>query len=225
MKPRFYSVTCALIPALFLLLHSAEAQAQTPGTIWVVGGTYGASCGVPHGNVSGALARACNGRRSCTYTVNHKTIGDPKPGCGKDYLAEWRCIGSTTIHRSHVGPEAGYGKRVRLSCAVVKTAAPGQKPPKADPPPPSGGSIQVVAGTYGRNCGAPHGNKTAHLARACDGRRRCTYTINYRVIGDPKPGCSKNYIAEWSCPGSGGTRRAVAKPEAGFNKKVVLRCD
>ena len=52
--------------------------------------------------------------------------------------------------------------------------------------------IRVVAGTYGGNCQAPHGNKTEHLAAACNGRTDCTYKIDYTVIGDPAVGCGKD---------------------------------
>ena len=40
-------------------------------------------------------------------------------------------------------------------------------------------AIRVVVGTYGGNCNAPHGNKTEHLAAACNGRADCTYKIDY----------------------------------------------
>ncbi|NPU83475.1 MAG: hypothetical protein HPY65_03220 [Syntrophaceae bacterium] len=94
----------------------------------------------------------------------------------------------------------------------------------ATPPSVSGNRIQVVAGTYGRNCGASHGNKTEHLARACDGKSRCEYTINYQVIGDPVVGCGKDYTAEWHCGDSSRVHRTSASPEAGFGKKIVLSC-
>jgi hypothetical protein len=33
--------------------------------------------------------------------------------------------------------------------------------------------IQIVAGTYGGNCGQPHGNKTAHLVSTCNASADC----------------------------------------------------
>ena len=89
---------------------------------------------------------------------------------------------------------------------------------------PAGSGIQVVAGTYGANCRAPHGNKTEHLANACNGRTSCTYTVDYQVIGDPAVGCAKDYTAEWRCGASPDVRRATASPEAGFRKTVELSC-
>ena len=84
--------------------------------------------------------------------------------------------------------------------------------------------IKVVAGTYGKTCGQPRGNKTSFLRAACDGKNTCRYTIDYKKIGDPAVGCSKDYIAEWRCGGSSRIHSVRATPEAGFRKVVVLRC-
>ena len=86
------------------------------------------------------------------------------------------------------------------------------------------GTIAVVAGSYGMNCGASHGNKTEHLANACNNRMQCEYVINYQVIGDPVVGCGKDYVAEWRCGSNTTTHRTSASPEAGFSKKIILSC-
>ena len=91
-------------------------------------------------------------------------------------------------------------------------------------PQPAGSAIQVIAGTYGANCGQPRGNKTAHLATACNGRDACEYTVNYQVIGDPAVGCQKNYVAEWQCGGTSRVLQAGAAPEAGYGSKIMLSC-
>jgi hypothetical protein len=84
--------------------------------------------------------------------------------------------------------------------------------------------ITVIAGTYGKNCGAPYGNMTNHLAGACNNQSRCEYTIDYQVIGDPAFGCSKDYVAEWRCGGDSRMHQTSASPEAGLRKKIVLSC-
>jgi hypothetical protein len=95
---------------------------------------------------------------------------------------------------------------------------------EGEPAPHSGsGLIQVIAGSYGINCGASHGNKTQHLASQCNGKDQCNYTVDYRVIGDPAVGCGKEYIAEWRC-GSGPTKSKKASAEAGFGSVIVLTC-
>jgi hypothetical protein len=84
--------------------------------------------------------------------------------------------------------------------------------------------ILVVSGTYGVNCGAPHGNVTQHLADACNGRKRCEYIVDYEVIGDPVWGCGKTYVAEWKCSENGQVFRTKLSPEAGYRKTAVLFC-
>src|SRR5882724_10806838 len=62
---------------------------------------------------------------------------------------------------------------------------------RAAPPPQTG--ISVVAGTYGGNCGASHGNVTGALASACNTTLgHCDYIVDYTIIGDPAPGCAKD---------------------------------
>jgi hypothetical protein len=86
-------------------------------------------------------------------------------------------------------------------------------------------TISVTSATYGGNCGAPAGNVTSQLAAACNGRTTCSYTIDYRVLGDPAPGCAKNYVAQWKC-GTNPTVRSVTAPaEAGFGSVVTLTCN
>lgn len=85
--------------------------------------------------------------------------------------------------------------------------------------------IQVVAGTYGGNCGQPHGNKTAHLASVCKGQADCKYKVDYSVIGDPAGGCQKDYVAEWRCGRWPEVLRTVVAPEAGFGSVAHLACE
>lgn len=85
------------------------------------------------------------------------------------------------------------------------------------------GSIRVIAGTYGQNCGAVRGNKTQHLINQCDGKRQCRYIINYQVIGDPAPGCAKAYTAEWRCGDHGRVQSATAQAEA-TGSEITLSC-
>src|SRR4030095_16745882 len=88
------------------------------------------------------------------------------------------------------------------------------------------GGIRVVSATYGKNCGESYSNKTAPLASAGNGKSVCQYTINSRIIGDPKKGCEKNYEAEWRCPGSWETHKTDVGPEAGNgDKSVTLSCN
>jgi hypothetical protein len=88
--------------------------------------------------------------------------------------------------------------------------------------------IMVVHGLYGRNCpGNTMADKTADLAAQCNGRPSCAYKVDYTRIGDPAPGCAKQYEAAWRCT-SGATvspvRTAIAPAEAGRGSIVTLTC-
>jgi hypothetical protein len=87
-----------------------------------------------------------------------------------------------------------------------------------------GGDIEVVSASYGPNCGAPQGNVTGHLASSCNDTNRCSYTIDYKVIGDPARACQKSYEAQYRCRSSGQTKSVSAPPEAGLGSVVVLDC-
>jgi hypothetical protein len=84
--------------------------------------------------------------------------------------------------------------------------------------------IRVISGSYGQNCGARYENATDHLATVCDGKNVCEYVIDSNVIGDPAPGCLKNYIAEWQCGEDGPRVSVTVSPEAGSGKRALLRC-
>jgi M6 family metalloprotease-like protein len=81
--------------------------------------------------------------------------------------------------------------------------------------------VQVAAATYGANCGAPPGNVTAPLAKACGGRGACTYKIDHRVIGDPKANCAKDFTVTWRC---GSVSRETTAPQEASGREVYLYC-
>lgn len=85
-------------------------------------------------------------------------------------------------------------------------------------------NIIVVSGTFGDNCGVLKGNRTEHLANACNGKPLCDYVIDGNLLGDPYWGCGKNYVAEWQCGKESKLYRTVVQPEAGFKKKITLTC-
>jgi hypothetical protein len=91
--------------------------AQAPGTIIIEAATYGGNCGAGRGNVTAHVAGACNGQQACRYVVDYKIIGDPVPGCVKDYNLSYVCVGSQTRKEVRIsGEEAGFEKTVALSC-------------------------------------------------------------------------------------------------------------
>lgn len=84
----------------------------------------------------------------------------------------------------------------------------------------SGVSIRVLAAAYGRNGTT---NVTNELARQCQGRDYSVYRIDARQIGDPRPGCAKEYQARHICRDGGNEHHASASPQAS-GQSVVLDC-
>jgi uncharacterized protein len=98
--------------------------------------------------------------------------------------------------------------------------------PSAPPQPavPQTSVISVRSATYGGNCGVPIGNQTFVLQDSCNGRSACNYTINYQVIGDPRPGCRKSYVASWTCSGRAEEKSITVPGEAGVGSQITLSC-
>jgi hypothetical protein len=112
---------------------------------------------------------------------------------------------------------------------VVRQAAAAEKLPSKSPEAAAKAgeekyAIKVLAGTYGRNCGAKPGNATAHLSRACDGRASCDYRIDASALEDPAPSCDKDYAAEWRCGAGPAVYAASVSGEAGRGGSLTLVC-
>ncbi len=151
--------------------------------IHVLDATYGANCGAPRGNKTWD-ARRCDGNGACNYTVSAARLGDPAPGCHKDYEVRYRC-GTVTSKFAFAAAEAS-GRTPYLSCYVDDT--PGER-------------IQVIKAEYGRNCNAPVDNATSDVGGYCNGFRNCRYRISHNFLGDPAYGCSKDFRVDYSCGG------------------------
>ncbi|HXF76243.1 MAG TPA: hypothetical protein VNN13_09150 [Methylomirabilota bacterium] len=83
--------------------------------------------------------------------------------------------------------------------------------------------IRVVSATYGPNCNVRRGNVTARVADFCDDRAVCEYRIDVTALGDPAPGCAKEFYAEYRCGSFGGIRSELVPAEA--NGKILrLQC-
>ena len=87
---------------------------EVGATIEVTSATYGGNCdGANSDNQLGNLAKECNGKTSCSYDVNHKTIGDPAYGCAKTYEYKWNC-GATSF--SETASAEASGTTITLDC-------------------------------------------------------------------------------------------------------------
>jgi 4-amino-4-deoxy-L-arabinose transferase-like glycosyltransferase len=90
-------------------------------------------------------------------------------------------------------------------------------------PMPTHGRLQVLLATYGGNCGAGAGNATAVVSSSCGGRAGvCAFQIKVEELGDPSPGCAKDFVVVFTCGGE--VRRSTVPAEAGFGSTVRLAC-
>src|SRR6185437_12395368 len=108
-------------------------------------------------------------------------------------------------------------RRVSAMLALFVLAAHAQASPGQER------TIRIVSGSYGLNCGAPHGNQTRDFARQCDGLMTCGYRPRAPLTRGPSAQCRSGFIAEWRC-GSADFHTAALSPEAGGGDTLVLSC-
>jgi hypothetical protein len=120
-------VATSFFVTLQILDYWLTPQDPNAAVIHVVEATYGASCKdftppppntntVATGNATAVVAKACDATRStCTFPVDVTVIGDPANGCGKDFVATWRCGNEQKAHQFYLSAEAS-GRKALFSC-------------------------------------------------------------------------------------------------------------
>lgn len=193
------------------------------GGIKIIRATYGENCSAARGNATVPLAEACNDQTRCEYRVDSTILGDPAVGCSKEFAVDWICrtmpLTTTVFYRQVLRGEAGFGSRLQLACDEDDGRI-----GRVEKTPTDLGPIQVTSATYGQNCGAPDGNATTAVTKACDGQDRCDYHVDTTVLGDPRKGCAKNFVVEWRCQRSERRFRQAVPGETGFGSRVTLLC-
>lgn len=175
---------------IFLLASSAFAQVS------VRSASYGRNCGAWSGNATNHVSYQCDGRNICDYYISVTNLGDPAPGCPKNFEVTFTCGWNGGAKTETVFQEAN-GKSIRLDCSYQW---------------PTYG-VNIQSATYGANVGASWGNVTSAVSRVCKGLSRCLYYISTQELGDPVPGYTKDFRVSYTC-GDGYMRQAYAAPEA-----------
>ena len=94
--------------------------------IVVVSASYGLNCPTgtsdpeaanltPAGNATAKIRELCRFTAFCVVQVGHSWLGDPAPGCAKDFDVTYQC--GKGIKSDHIDGEAS-GKSVVLKCSV-----------------------------------------------------------------------------------------------------------
>lgn len=183
------------------ILATSAANAQ--GGISVRAATYGANCGAPYSNATRDVQWTCNDQSSCRYYINVDRLGDPAPGCVKDFRLEYSCgFGGNT--KSEIVYGEANGKVVSLSCSNQTFG------------------MKILSATFGRNVGAQYGNVTSVVQGICAGQMDCYFTVSQSSLGDPAPGYIKSFDASYQCPS--GAVRSVNIPANADGRNVALSC-
>ncbi len=119
----------------------------------------------------------------------------------------------------HDGAAQAFSRRSPPRAAAAQLESAG-----ADSARPAARPITVVAGSYGRNCGARAGNVTAVLARACDGRTQCSVALEAGAAEGARSGCDLDYSAEWKCGAGAAVYSAQVPAGAGPGARLTLAC-
>jgi hypothetical protein len=110
-----------------LKIMDSWVQPPNAAEIRVSEATYGANCRdfkpsegrenkVAKGNATQAVKENCAGAKSaCTFTVDTGLLGDPAPGCQKDFIVRWRCGDIERVHQLYILEEA-HTKNAPLTC-------------------------------------------------------------------------------------------------------------
>jgi peptidoglycan/LPS O-acetylase OafA/YrhL len=219
---------------LVLLITPVDSTASVTSGVRLITASYGANCDAQRGNATKSLSKTCNGRNSCQYIVDVTKLGDPAPGCAKNFTVEYQCAPSEIRYRKDLPSEAGLGSRLDLSCtsdgatdapATAAIGVPVSSPATASADYDQAGGIRVRNATYGGNCGAASGNATQDLGSNCNGKTACAYSVDVGHLGDPAPKCGKDFVASYSCFPDTMILRKNLPAEAGFGSVLNLRCE
>jgi peptidoglycan/LPS O-acetylase OafA/YrhL len=233
---------CAILVIAVSRLDANAREGLPIAGLKLVSATYGANCGAAPGNATKSIRKFCSGKQSCEYIVDVNVLGDPAGGCAKSFFTEYTCEPEGRRKTKEIPGEAGLGSRLLLSCASEKTSTPvkSEALPLSQPSnlpeaassasiseksKQSGAAISVVSATYGPNCGAPHGNWTARVAKTCNDRRSCSFVVDMTNLPDPAPGCGKSFVADYRCTSNGPVRIGELPGEALFGPPLELKCD
>ncbi len=112
------NVVAALPPQNVVAASPVSAASTVPAVpIKVVSATYGRNCNAKAGNATAPLAKACDGKGSCDFTIDTTALEDPAPACSKDFAAEWKCGEGSAVYSAALSSLTGKGDKLRLGCA------------------------------------------------------------------------------------------------------------
>ena len=173
-------------------------------------------CDVP-GGPKAAIEKAAADRAALAKAATDKAAAADKAAADK--VAADKAAAEKAAAAKAAADKAAADKVAADKAAADKAAADKQA---ADKTAAAQKIITVSAASYGKNCpGATNPDVTADIAKACNGKASCTYTVDFRVLGDKAPNCAKAYEVSYKC---GSTVRTGTVAAEATGKNVQLDC-
>lgn len=72
---------------------------------------------------------------------------------------------------------------------------------------PAPGRIDIVQSGFGENCGVAKNFSLQWVRSACASKRHCNFAVDWDLIGNPAPQCSKEFYIDWTCTPGGEVHR------------------
>jgi len=209
---------------LSFISNILNAESDTSATITVVGATYAskvakpphstASCSANAVDMTSLVSSACDGKEYCNYSLAIPSKSDdPALGCYKNFQVKYRCSSDTFMREIDAGgvDSEASGKSYALNCRQHK-------------------GINVLQATYGHSTRRKYqtcksvviGNSTGSVTSQCNGKMTCDYKVESSKLGDPSPGCLKNFVVDYTC--SGVDQRQETIPMEANGKSIRLSC-
>lgn len=85
-------------------------------------------------------------------------------------------------------------------------------------------NIEVVTATFGGNCGATTNNAHSYVNSTCSAKTSCAYSVDYRMVGNPAPSCSKTFEIQWRCNGKEPLMSKTIGPGVNQADEILLSC-
>jgi hypothetical protein len=118
-----------LVASFWLTLQTIDYWTPPPnaGEIHITDATYGLNCRdfkvaaglvnrVKPGNATQNALELCGkAKGSCAVPVDANRIGDPAPGCRKEFLLHWRCGDMERVYEDYV-PDEANGNSATATC-------------------------------------------------------------------------------------------------------------
>lgn len=126
---KFLGALAVLLASFWLSLKVIDYWALPPNAseIRISQASYGLNCRdfkvpagqvnrVKEGNATGTALDACGKTvGSCTFTIDVNRMGDPAPGCQKDFRLYWKCGDMDDVRNFYI-PEEANMKSATVTC-------------------------------------------------------------------------------------------------------------